>query len=237
MFKEKPFLLILSTVALLAVSTLSCETRSTADRPPDAYSSPIQNANDSMSQTLPSPAQSKAIGIRDVDFKNFTYPWYPSFLKARSRDVTLHDGKLEIEEDRRAGIANLSLQFDDVSHADLTGDGTEEAIVNVAGITGVNRFVGCVFLYGIENDKPKLLWQHEIGDRADGGLRRISVERGMLTLEEYARSEGDGGLCCPRIYVRSNYRWNGSRLQKIESKTFPNEYKTAEFLGYATSHP
>lgn len=28
------------------------------------------------------PSQNKSSGIRDVDFKNFTYPWYPSFSKS-----------------------------------------------------------------------------------------------------------------------------------------------------------
>src|SRR5437870_9353061 len=106
MFQEKLTLFVLLAVTAMAMSTLSCGTHSTADGASERHSSRIQNVNDSKSQTLPSPAQSRPNGIRDVDFKNFTYRWYPSFQKSTSREVTLHDGKLEIEEDRKAGIAN-----------------------------------------------------------------------------------------------------------------------------------
>jgi hypothetical protein len=229
------FLFVLWAAAVMAMSTSSCGSRSTVG---ETSSSPsMQTANSSSLQPSPSPTSKQPNAIRDVDFKNFTYPWYPSFLKSRSREVTLHDGKLEIEEDRQAGIGNLSLELNDVSYVNLRGDGKEEAIVTVAGITGVNRFLGSVFVYAIEKEKPKLLWQHETGDRADGGSRRIGVEKGMLILEEYVRSEGDGGLCCPKIFIRSNYRWSGNHFEKISSETFPNEYKNAEFLGYPSSHP
>jgi hypothetical protein len=231
----KLFSFVLWAAAVMAMSTSSCGTRSTADE--SSSGSPMQTANGSPAQLSPSPRQNKTDAIRDVDFKNFTYPWYPSFLKSRWRELTLHDGKLEIEEDRQTGIENLSLELDDVSYVNLRGDTQEEAIVTIAGIAGVNSFLNGVFIYDIEKEKPKLLWQHETGDRANGGLRRIAVESGMLTLEEYARSEGDGGLCCPKIFIRSNYRWSGNHFQKISSETLPNEYKNAEFLGYGSSHP
>lgn len=229
-------LFVLCTAEVIAMLTLSCGAQGTAGGTrSDAHSPSTQTANSSSLQPSPSPTQNKEpSAIRDVDFKNFTYPWYPSFLKSSSREVPLRDGKLEIEEDRQAGIGNLSLELADVSYVDLKADGKEEAIVTVAGITGVNRFVGSVFIYAIEKGKPNLLWHHETGDRADGGLRRIAVDSGTLILEEYARSEGDGGLCCPKKFIRSHYKWNGNHFEKIRSAMLPNEHKTAEFLGYAT---
>lgn len=178
-------------------------------------------------------------GIRSVDFKNFPYPWYPSFLKppAGKSQVMLSEGKFEIERDERQGFDNLALELQDVSYVELIGGDEEQAIVTVGGISVFNRFVDCIFIYAIKGNTPVLLWKHETGDRADGGLRRVVVESGNLMLEEYARSEGDGGLCCPKIFIRSNYKWSGTQFEKISSATFPNEYKTAEFLGYAGSHP
>jgi hypothetical protein len=176
-------------------------------------------------------------GIRAVDFRNHTFPWYPSFLKSASREITLSDGKLEIEEDRRAGIANLSLELEDISYAKLTGDASEQAIVTLAGLTGVNRFVGAVFIFGLQNGKPGLIWKHETGDRAEGGLRRLAVDGETLILEEYTRSEGDGGLCCPKQFRRSEYKWNGRTFEQIKSQTLPNEYSNANFLGYPDRPP
>jgi hypothetical protein len=178
-------------------------------------------------------------GIRKVDFKNFKYSWYPSYLKPAQgkREISLRDGKFEIERDEQHGIDNLILELQDVSYVDLAGDGKEEAIVTIGGIAIFNKFVDSIFIYALEGNVPVLLWQHETGDRADGGLRRISVQKRMLTIEQYVGSEGDGGLCCPTKFVRTDYTWNGNRVEKIKSETLTNEYKTAEFLGYARNHP
>ena len=46
------------------------------------------------------------------------------------------------------------------------------------------------------------------------------------------RSEGDGGLCCPKKYSRSYYRLNRDKLEKIKSESLPNEYDYAKFQGY-----
>jgi hypothetical protein len=177
--------------------------------------------------------------IRQIDFKNFTYPWYPSFLKSPrpTRQVALHDGKFEVIEDQRADIKNLMLELEDVSYSDLTGDGKEEAIVTISGVSVFNRFVGSIFLYTVTGKQQKLLWQHEIGDRADGGLRRIAVEGRFVIVEQYQRSEGDGGLCCPKQFVRTSLRWNGLSFERIKKETLTNEYDNAEFLGYPSDKP
>jgi hypothetical protein len=202
--------------------------------------SPIQTANSPSNQIPFSSSQNKRSGlIQDVDFKNFTYPWYPSYLKSPSsvREVTLRDGKFEIDEDERTGIKNLNLELEDSSFVDLTGDNREEAIITIAGPSIFNRFVGCVFVYSMKSERPALLWQHETGDRAEGGLRRIAVKDQILVIEEYTRSAGDGGLCCPKKFVRSYYRWNGEKLKNIKSKTLPSEYDNAQFLGYPDDSP
>ncbi len=229
---------LLLMVFLMLLAIVSCHARAT-DSEQNAAPAQRPSVND------PSPAassflrQEKDHGIRQVDFRNFTYPWYPSYLKPPQgeRQITLRDGKFEIERDENRGIDNLILELQDVSYVDLTRNLKEDAIVTVGGVAIFNKFVDAIFVYTLENNAPVVLWKHETRDRADGGLRRISVQNRVLTVEEYVGSEGDGGLCCPKIYVRSNYRWNGSQLEKIKSETLPNEYKTAEFLGYASSHP
>jgi hypothetical protein len=177
--------------------------------------------------------------VRSIDFKNFTYPWYPSFLKPPTgvRELRLQDGKFEVDEDKLAQIANFIVELEDVSYVDLLGTGEEQAIVTLSGIETFNSFVGNVFIFGVQKNKPVVLWQHEIGDRADGGLRRIAVEDRVLVVEQYQRTVGDGGLCCPKIFVRSYYKWNGDQFQKTKSATMPNDYGNARFLGYPADKP
>jgi hypothetical protein len=226
----KYFLCITAATVMLAWLCQSRGTSSETSRIP-----PTAGPQTSPSASLESPVQNQLNTLRDVDFKNFSYPWYPSFMESTAREVSLQNGEFERPENPGAGIANLSLKLSDVSFVKLRDEDKDEAIVTVIGIAGVNRFTGAVFVYAIENGKTTLLWQHETGDRAEGGLRRIAVENRTLLLETYARSEGDGGLCCPNIFIRSIYQYRGGRFEKISTQRLRNENKNAAFLGYPSS--
>lgn len=228
---------LLLIVFLMLLANVSCRARTTeAERKATSAASPSFN-NSSPTASSFAGQEAEQNGIRQVDFKNFNYPWYPSYLKPPQgkRQISLRGGKFEIERDEQQGIDNLVLELQDVSYVDLANDGKEEAIVTVGGISIFNKFVDSIFIYAFERNVPLLLWNHETGDRADGGLRRISVQNGMLSVEQYVRSEGDGGLCCPTKFVRTDYTWNGNRFEKIKSETLPNDHKNAEFLGYPSN--
>jgi hypothetical protein len=141
--------------------------------------------------------------------------------------VTVKDGKFEALEDEKAGIKYLFLELDDVSYADLTKNGTEEAVVYVHGISVFNRFVGSVFIYAIEDGVPKLLWHYETGDRADGGLRKMEVENGALLIEQNVL-EGAAGLCCPKKFVRRYFKWDGKEFRNVKSETLADEEKKSQ---------
>lgn len=193
-------------------------------------------SNTSPSTELPSGTQEvkSTNSIRSTDFNNLTYSWYPSYLDSPNgrRELQLRNGEFDIRENMRTGVKNLHVELENVSYADLTGDAHEEAIITLGGVSIFNRFVGAVFVYSLVNGKPMPVWQHEVGDRADGGLRRLAVEGRTLIIEEYSRSEGDGGLCCPKEFRRSHYRSKGETLEKIKSQLLPSEYDYAKFLGY-----
>lgn len=232
---NRGYLLTLLLVALALVGLgVSCRPVSNAGstnadsqviesgKPRTASSMP--STNNSSPQALPSQSMKQSNNIRIVEFKNFTYPWYPSYLKSPygSRKVTLKDGKFETVEDEKAGIKYLLLELDDVSYADLTKKGSEEAVVYVRGISIFNRFVGCVFIYSFVNGSPKLLWKYEIGDRADGGLRRIEVEDRALMIEQNTL-DGAAGLCCPKKLVRRYFKWDGKQFRQIKSEIVLNK--------------
>lgn len=155
----------------------------------------------------------------------------------------LRDGEMKVEAVKNIDRVWASLA--NVSYADLTGDGREEAIATVVTNFDPNGSVACIFIYNLGNGDPRLLWSHETGDRANGGLRSIKVEGFDLVVEQYEikfdwskGSYEDGtALCCPKRFVRSHYRWNGEKFEKTKSETLPNEHKDAEFLGYPSDQP
>jgi len=89
-----------------------------------------------------------------------------------------------------------------------------------------------VYVYGIEWDKPKLLWSFDTGDRADGGLRRAFAENGKLVVDLYGTNifvggdyySGGEGACCPSHYTRSRYQWTQNHFRRFgQLEVFSNE--------------
>lgn len=183
--------------------------------------------------------------IRTVDFRNFTYPWYPTGYKPPQgvREVSLHDGEFLVDENGNENDVRFDLE--NTSYADLTGDGSEEAIVSVGALFNPNGSYACIFVYTMRGNVLKLLWFHETGDRANGGLRNVRVIDDALVIEQYdlkfnaskGRYEDEAALCCPKRFIRSYYKWNGRTLQKTGSETLPNVNSNAEFLGYPNDSP
>ena len=155
----------------------------------------------------------------------------------------MRDGEMKV--DAASNIDRLRAGLPNVSYADLTGDGKEEAIITVVTNFDPNGSVACIFVYTLRGGEPKLLWSHETGDRADGGLRSIKVEGFDLVVEQYdikfdsakGRYEEGTALCCPKRFIRSHYRWDGEHFEKSKSETLPNEYDNARFLGYPSDQP
>ena len=95
-----------------------------------------------------------------------------------------------------------------------------------------------VFMYTLTNNKAKMLWMHETGDRADGGLRNIYIENGNLAIEQYNLEKtvingeeiSTTGYCCPKTFTRSYYKWDGESLQKVRSEIIQNEFGNAKIL-------
>lgn len=192
----------------------------------------------------PAPAQSERASkslIRAIDFKNFTYPWYPEgyIPPYKGRKVTLQNGEIRVNAIPSKKVENVWLTLDNISYVDLTGDDRDEAIVTVGGVTTFNSGSACIFIYAMIGGMPKLLWHHETGDRAYGGLRSIRTENRDLIVEQYDSKFGEEEtpMCCPKKFIRTYYRWDRKHFQKLKSETLPNEYENARFTGYINSTP
>jgi hypothetical protein len=136
--------------ALLVLAATACSS-SWAERSNSA-TDPVASQSSSPSHVKSAPTQATASAspsgpIRKVDFKNFTYPWYPSDYTPPhgDRKITLRDGEMKV--DAVKNIDRLRAGLPNVSYADLTGDGQEEAIVTVVTNFDPNGSVACIFVY------------------------------------------------------------------------------------------
>lgn len=149
--------------------------------------------------------------IRSIDFENFTYP----NIDAKG-NFTLKDGKEPNVEEPCSVI--------DVIYGDVTGDGNEEALVVQTQSTRGSAIPYFVYVYGVEGNKPKLLWSFVAGDRAQGGLRRVLADNGNLIVELYGkdayvgmRSYDAAADCaaCDGYYTRSRYVWQSNHFRRL----------------------
>jgi hypothetical protein len=157
--------------------------------------------------------------IRQIDFRNFVYPWDepdgpPSewhWMSTSSRThVRLVDGThrfwepsdSELEREMAPGLWMTS-----VTYGDLDGDQEEEAAVALNYSGGGTANWDYLYVYKLEHGVPRLLGRLESGSRADGGLVKTTIENGLLVLDfaDAARRVGD---CCSEGFIRVRYRWS-----------------------------
>lgn len=169
--------------------------------------------------------------IRNVDFANFTYP---SGVVEERGGFKLKNGELLPKRRTQYGQPlDMWLKLGNVAYGDVTGDGREEAIIDLGWITGGSAIPDLVYIYTMRNGSPRMLWAFETGDRADGGYKNIYAAGGTLVVELQGKDkiigknlyEDDGtkhGDCCPTFFTRTRYEWASSRFrQKGKSEVFP----------------
>jgi hypothetical protein len=164
--------------------------------------------------------------IRHVDFKNFAYPWNggggPENLEnpwhwiesSPSSTVQLRGGVHRFWEEVEAGQDRSrapGLWFESVTYGDLDGDGKEEAAVDLNYSGGGTANWDYLYVYKLDRDGPRLLGWLESGDRAYGGLVKVSIQQGQLVLD-FADPERRDGDCCSGGYIRVRYVWKGGHF-------------------------
>jgi hypothetical protein len=126
-------------------------------------------------------------------------------------------------------------------YLDVTGDGQDEAIVILKVETEGSAIPQIGYVFTWMDSKPELIWPFRTGDRADGGLKDVRSENGMMIVELYGQDRfilgqtetgkitGDEEqLCCPLYFTRSSYKWNGNAfLMQGKRLTYSMSDKTA----------
>lgn len=169
--------------------------------------------------------------IRQVDFKNFTYPlsgtllghdqlqWLdmPAAAQPDRKSIHLVNGddltksSSSVVEGREytqwKGFTLRSVEF-----ADVTGDGQEEAIVVLHYRTVGTQQTDYAYIYSFAAGKPNLLAYFHSGSRADSGLYKVYGESGQLVVELFD-PEKRSGDCCSSGFVRTRYEWHAGRFE------------------------
>jgi hypothetical protein len=159
----------------------------------------------------PSQNASEEHSIREVDFKNFDYPYKKSEpnemweqLDSSTR-IKLVDGRRDLENDD-------SLFFNSVAYGDLDHDGQEEAAVDLRYSTGGTQNWHYLYVFKQSDRGVELISRFVSGSRADGGLIKATIRSGELIID-LADPERRQGDCCSKGFERMIYRLDGRTFQ------------------------
>lgn len=165
---------------------------------------------------------------RDVDFRNFTYPFSsPEFLPVPDRPawmslntkstVTLVNGRHDFDEANPS--QGPSLILDRVHYGYLTSSKQLDAVVVLGYHTGGTAYWYYVYAFSIESSPPKLVGWFRAGSRADSGLYRIQVSNRRLTLDLFDPQRKVAN-CCSEGFVRTTYDYKDGRFVQSGPPTF-----------------
>jgi len=161
--------------------------------------------------------------IRSVDFKNFTYPAY--CIGETPEKVTVKNGEFYREKQEDGYVDRFSFNVFDIAYGDVTGDGVGDAVILTVCNTGGTGNFSEGYVYSMKAGKPALVARIPGGDRAYGGLRNASVEKGLLIVDSNDVGE-EGGACCPQFVITTRYRVTGGKLaavgQPIKKELYPS---------------
>ena len=180
-------------------------------------------------------SQRRFHSIRSMDFANFTYPASPIYS---GKSFSLRNGRYK---GRLRGVFDIPypVALVGVAYGDVTGDGSEEAMVVLFENVKGSAIPYYVYVYTLERMTAKVLWSFETGDRGDGGLRKVYAENGGLVVELYGKDTGIGdidnkeeaGACCPKSFTRIRYQWRRQKFrQKGGREVWPNPLPNAALV-------
>jgi hypothetical protein len=171
--------------------------------------------------------------IREVDWRNFSYPlletnrvpdslrWMPLDMKA---SVRLMNGSYIIRDDFCSGnpSACRELTFGSASYGELTGIKSIVAAVTLTYHSGGTAHWQYVYLFRLESGGPRLFAWLRTGSRADQGLREASFSAGELVLvvNDPDHRQGD---CCSDGSITTRYRFVGSSFTMIGAPAYKTD--------------
>ncbi|HEX8177807.1 MAG TPA: hypothetical protein VF543_22150 [Pyrinomonadaceae bacterium] len=220
--------ILLGVLVLLISSAYSCESSmssngNVANNYKASNSSLNSNTDIEQAKQRESETQNQKLrvapeGFKQIDFKNFSYPYGSQFK------ITLKNGEQEVE----AKLGGESFSFKDVYFADLTNNGEPEAIVILWHVScggSCDGGTALFYIYAVPQTKLKLLWQYETGSLAYGcGLKSFTVKNGKITIGLFGRcfKAEDESPAAGKFLIKDEthltFRFNGRKFVEEEKK-------------------
>jgi hypothetical protein len=218
----KAWLIILLSNCLLFSA---CESSVVKPSPNDVNTPSLSATHTPQASQVQSP-EPKSIqnedGIRKIDFANFTYNWFPQYLREKpDTQTTLEKGKTFIPKADDAIFLSAKIELHNIIYSDLDKDGVEEAVV-VLWVFPERSASLTTFVFKHDKGKAKQIWVHESGSRAHYGMRNLYLLGDQLVIEEYMRAKGEG-LNVSLTFSRSFYKLKGNQMLLIQNEKVPND--------------
>ena len=164
-----------------------------------------------------------AQSIRDVDWKNFSYPLLEThgvpgevrwMALTAKEPASLINGRYVVPDCSGDIRFCPLLTFDSVNYGALTGIKSTVAAIVLTYHSGGTANWQYVYVFALESSKPRLLAWLRTGSRADRGLREVSITGGdvVLAVNDPEKQQGD---CCSAGTITTRYRWVGNSFSAI----------------------
>jgi hypothetical protein len=171
--------------------------------------------------------------IRDVDFKNFSYPlpsrkfipvpsklrWLP---RTKANYLSLHDGEYKFPCELPNSYRCPSALLSQVGFGNIGGMPATTAVVTVEYLTGGTANWQYLYVIALRSGKPTVIAWLEAGSRADMGLRRFAIDSGDLVLivNDPDKRQGD---CCSTGTITYRYRWHAGSFHQIGKQVLADD--------------
>ena len=170
--------------------------------------------------------------VRQANLRTFSYPfaedpllsvpnklrWMP--LPERG-NVTLQNGRHVFDSDDCHGLPGGCplLVLNSIQYGKFVGIPQESAVVEMTYHTGGTATWEYLYIVTLRSREPEVIAWLEAGSRADQGLIKIQIDKGVLVLEvnDPDKRQGD---CCSTGFIRFRFRWRDGSFRKIGRPVF-----------------
>jgi hypothetical protein len=195
--------------------------------------------------------------VKQIDFKNFSYPWGSKIARLKDT-ITLKDGKDKIIRNDGKLVTNLpphtqesyfrvddvEYTINDIYYGDVNSDNVADAFVSISTHTYSGKSyrsdTTCFYVFTMKENKPKLIWQNNFGERKYTTGRKIEFNKAQneIVFEMYFPYSPKGKFVGQlyretqsESYDRLIYKWKNNTFRLISTENIPYTKLQIEQLG------
>lgn len=239
------------------ISTSTKQSTNTKSEKIKTQNEKTEVSNGDNSKNLKTADVSTDDSIKQIDFKNFSYPWGSKIARLKDT-ITLKEGKDEIIRNDGKLVTKLpphtqesyfivdqvEYTLDDIYYGDINSDNVTDAFVSISTHTYSGKSyradTTCFYIYTMKENKPKLIWQNNYGERKYTTERKIEFDKTQneIIFEMYYPYNPNGKFVGQlyketqsESYDRLIYKWENNAFRLISTQNIPYTKLQIEYLG------